>query len=52
MSLIVPFMVVLVTGLGFVIERSAMTKSTKTVTRLAILIVALAVSYYWIRTTG
>jgi ABC-type transport system involved in cytochrome c biogenesis permease subunit len=52
MSLIVPFMVVLVMGLGFVIERSSMTKSMKAVTRLVVLGVALAVTFYWVRTTS
>lgn len=52
MSLIVPFMVVLVMGLGFMIERSSMTKSIKAVTHVAVLIVALAVSFYWVRTSS
>ena len=52
MSLIVPFAVVVVTGLGFMIERSSMTKSMKAVTRVAVLAVALAVAYYWVRATS
>lgn len=51
-SLIVPFMVVLVTALGFTIERSSLTKGTKAATRIAVLTVALAASYYWARTTN
>jgi hypothetical protein len=50
MSLVVPLMVVLV--LNFIVERSSLTKSLKTVTRLAVLIVAVTVSYYWVRTTS
>ncbi len=52
MSLIIPFGVILVMGLGFMIERSSMTKSMKAVTRVGILVVALAVSLYLVRTNS
>jgi hypothetical protein len=52
MSLIIPFGVLVVMGLGFAIERSSMTKSMKAVTRVGVLIVALAVSFYLVRTTS
>ena len=49
MSLIIPFMIVVVMGLAFVIQKSSMTKNMKAVTRLAVLGIALAISFYWIR---
>jgi hypothetical protein len=52
MSLLIPFMAVVVMGLAFVIERSSMTKNMKVVTRLAVLGIALAITFYWVRTTG
>jgi hypothetical protein len=52
MSLLIPFMVVVVVGLGFVIERSSMTKNMKSVTRLAVLGIALAITFYWVRATA
>ena len=52
MSLLIPFMVVVVVGLGFVIERSSMTKNMKAVTRLAVLGIALAITFYWVRATA
>ena len=45
-------MVVVVVGLAFVIERSSMTKNVKAVVRLAVLGIALAITFYWIRTAG
>ncbi len=46
MWLLVAFMVVVVSGLNFIIERSSMTKSVKAVTRLAVLAGALATTFY------
>jgi len=52
MSLVVPFAVVVVMGLSFMIERSSMTKTMKAVSRVAVLVVALAITFYWVRTTS
>ena len=49
-SLIVPFMVLLLLAVGFIVERSTLTKRLKSVTRAAVLIVTLAASYYVVRT--
>jgi hypothetical protein len=50
MWMIVAAMVVLVAGLNFVIERSSLSKSMKSVTRVAVLFAALSLTYYWVRT--
>lgn len=49
MWLIVAVMVLAVAGLNFIVERSSLTKSMKSVTRIAVLIVALSLTYYWVR---
>lgn len=46
MWLLVAFMVVVVSGLNFIIERSSMTKMMKAVTRLTVLATALATTFY------
>jgi predicted ABC-type sugar transport system permease subunit len=51
MSFLIPFMVVVVVGFGFVIERSSMTKNMKAVSRLAVLGIVLAITFYWVRAT-
>jgi len=45
-------MVVLVGGANFIIERSSITKNKKVVARLAVLGVALAITFYWVRTSA
>jgi hypothetical protein len=50
--MIVVFMVVLVAGINFLIERSSMTKNKKVVARLAVLVIALAITFYWVRASG
>jgi hypothetical protein len=52
MSLIVVFMVVLVAGVNFIIERSSITKNKKVVARLIVLGSALAVTFYWVRASA
>jgi hypothetical protein len=52
MSPIIPLMVVVVVGVGYLIERSSMTKNMKAVTRIVALGIALAISFYWVRTTA
>jgi hypothetical protein len=52
MSLIVTFMVVLVAGISFIIERSSITKNKKVVARLAVLGIALAITFYWVRASA
>jgi ABC-type iron transport system FetAB permease component len=44
--------VVLVGGANFIIERSSITKSKKTVARLAVLGFALAMTFHWIRNSA
>lgn len=46
MWLLVAFMVVVVSGLNFIIERSSMTKMMKIATRLSVLAAALATTFY------
>jgi hypothetical protein len=41
--------VVLVAGVNFIIERSSLSKSMKSVARIAVLLIALSLSYYWVR---
>ncbi|MCK1600482.1 hypothetical protein IVB02_03345 [Bradyrhizobium sp. 166] len=48
MWLLVAFMVVVVSGLNFIIEKSSMTKMTQAATRLAVLAAALATTFYLI----
>jgi hypothetical protein len=48
MWLLVAFMVVVVSGLNFIIEKSSMTIMTKAATRLAVLAAALATTFYLI----
>lgn len=46
MWLLVAFMVVIVSGLNFIIGRSSMTKMMKATTRLTVLAAALATTFY------
>lgn len=48
MWLLVAFMVVVVSGLNFIIAKSSMTKMTKAATRFAVLAAALATTFYLI----
>jgi hypothetical protein len=50
--MIVAFMVVLVMGINFLIERSSITKTKKVVARLAMLGIALAITFYWVRASA
>jgi hypothetical protein len=52
MSYIIAFMVVLVGGANFLIERSSITKNRKVVCRLAVLGLALAITFYWVRASA
>jgi hypothetical protein len=51
-SLVIPFGVLMVVGLSFLIDRSSMTKSMKALTRIGVLVVAIGVSFYLLRPTG
>ena len=44
--LLVAFVVMVVSGLNFIIERSSMTKAMKAATRLTVLAAALATTFY------
>jgi len=46
MWLLVAFVVMVVGGLNFIIERSSMTKAMKAATRLTVLAAALATTFY------
>lgn len=46
MWLLVAFMVLVVSGLNFIIERSSMTKMMKAAARLTVLAAALATTFY------
>jgi hypothetical protein len=50
--MIVAFMVVLVMGINFLIESSSITKNKKVVARLAVLGIALAITFYWVRASA
>jgi hypothetical protein len=51
-SLVIPFGVLMVVGMSFLIDRSSMTKSAKALTRIGVLVAAIGVSFYLLRSAG
>jgi hypothetical protein len=52
MLLLISFVAVVVAGLNFLIEKSSLTRMMKSVTRVVLLVIALSVTFYWVRNMG